>query len=199
MSRMPGAVADPAVVEEAFAAWKAQIAAADEWLDGQIDWTPWSLRRAGNATMDLNDRQLSTRFLLRDHDAKFARAFDEVFHTEGAEVIRTPIRAPKANAYAERWVQTVRWSAWTGRWCWAGATCCGCWGSMSGTTTSSDRTAASRCAFPCLGSSVQRAAALALSGVMMCSAASSTSITRSQHDEPAYPRPTRHRPAPKPF
>jgi hypothetical protein len=38
-----------------------------------------------------------------------------------------------------------------------------------------------------------------LSGVMMCSAASSTSITRSQHDEPAYPRPTRHRPAPKPF
>jgi len=45
--------------------------------------------------MDLNDRQVATRFLLRDHDAKFTGAFDEIFRTEGAEVIRTPIRAPK--------------------------------------------------------------------------------------------------------
>jgi transposase InsO family protein len=51
---------------------------------------------------------VSIRFLLRDHDAKFTRGFDEVFGSEGAEVLRTPIRAPKANAYAERWVQTVR-------------------------------------------------------------------------------------------
>jgi hypothetical protein len=41
-------------------------------------------------------------------DAKFTRSFDEVFCSEGAAVLRTPIRAPKANAYAERWVQTVR-------------------------------------------------------------------------------------------
>ena len=58
--------------------------------------------------MNLNDQDLAARFLLRDHDAKFTRSFDEVFCSEGAEVLRTPIRAPKANAYAERWVQTAR-------------------------------------------------------------------------------------------
>jgi hypothetical protein len=47
-------------------------------------------------------------FLLRDHDAKFICSFDEVFGSEGGQVLRTPIRAPKANASAERWVQTVR-------------------------------------------------------------------------------------------
>jgi len=48
------------------------------------------------------------RFLLRDHDARFSRGFGEVFGSEGGQVLRTPIRAPKANAHAERWVRTVR-------------------------------------------------------------------------------------------
>jgi putative transposase len=46
------------------------------------------------------------RFLLRDRDAKFTRAFDNVFRSEGTEVLITPVQAP--NAYAERWIRTVR-------------------------------------------------------------------------------------------
>jgi putative transposase len=45
---------------------------------------------------------------VRDRDRKFTRAFDEIFQSEAVKVLRTPVRAPRANAYAERWIRTVR-------------------------------------------------------------------------------------------
>jgi hypothetical protein len=81
-------------------------------------------------------------------------------------------------------------SVWTGRWCLAGAICCGCCAAMSATTTSSDRTAAWPWRFPRRGSGSHRRWTLERSGVAMCLAALSTSITRSQHDESGFPRPT---------
>jgi putative transposase len=57
--------------------------------------------------MQLGDEQ-PFRLLVHDRAATFSHAFDEVFRTESNKVIRTPVRAPNANAYAERWVRTVR-------------------------------------------------------------------------------------------
>jgi putative transposase len=54
------------------------------------------------------ERLAAAPVTLHDRDSKFSGAFDEVFRSEGIRVIRTPIRAPQANAYAERFVRTVR-------------------------------------------------------------------------------------------
>jgi hypothetical protein len=60
------------------------------------------------------------RFLVRDRDAKFTRAFDDVFGSDDAQVLITPVQAPNANDHAERWIRTVRaecldWLLITGR------------------------------------------------------------------------------------
>jgi putative transposase len=68
----------------------------------------WVTQQARNLAMTLQENGRSPRFLIHDRDTKFTGAFDEVFRAEGMSIVFTPIRAPNANAFCERWVGTVR-------------------------------------------------------------------------------------------
>jgi putative transposase len=69
---------------------------------------PWVVQQARNVVAELDDEAAAFRFLIRDRDAKFTRAFDDVWRSTDVEIICTPVRAPNANAVAERWIGTVR-------------------------------------------------------------------------------------------
>ena len=80
----------------------------------------WIAQQARQLAWSLSERARPARFLIHDRDSKFSRAFDDVFRSEGVEIIRTPFRAPQANAFAERFVGTIRrdcldWLLITGR------------------------------------------------------------------------------------
>jgi transposase InsO family protein len=67
----------------------------------------WVTQQARNLVWEI-DEGFRPRLLIHDRDKKYAMAFDQVFASEGVQIVRTPVRAPRANAYAERWVGTVR-------------------------------------------------------------------------------------------
>jgi putative transposase len=68
----------------------------------------WVSQQARNIAIDLAGRSPALRFLVHDRDTKFVGPFDELFRSEGAKVILTPVRAPIANGYAARVIETAR-------------------------------------------------------------------------------------------
>ena len=66
----------------------------------------WVTQQARNLGLDFSEQ--GVRFLIRDRDSKYSGPFDEIFRSEGIRIVKTPVRAPKADAIAERFVRTVR-------------------------------------------------------------------------------------------
>ncbi len=68
----------------------------------------WVTQQARNLSVLVSERSRAFKYLVRDRDTKFTGSFDEVFRSEGTKVLKTPVRSPRANAFAERFVGTAR-------------------------------------------------------------------------------------------
>jgi len=103
----------------------------------------WVTQMARNLLMDLDGRVTSLKFLLRDRDSKFSAAFDAVFTAAGIRILRSPIRAPRANAIAERWIGGCRRELLDQTLIWNQRHLLGCFATTRPITTFTDRTARS--------------------------------------------------------
>jgi len=68
----------------------------------------WVTQQARNLSMELADQASAVKFLIRDRDTKFTASFDAVFAADGIRILKTPVRAPRANAICERMIGTLR-------------------------------------------------------------------------------------------
>jgi putative transposase len=95
----------------------------------------WTTQAARNLLMNLGDRATAVKFLLRDRDSRFIRAFDAVFTAEGIRVLTNPPQAPQANAICERMIGHCGGSCSTGSSSSTNSTCIASWSSTCGTST----------------------------------------------------------------
>ena len=68
----------------------------------------WATQQTRNLLMNLGARADRFRFLIHDRDSKFTAAFDDAFAGNGTRIIKTPVRSPRANSFAERYAGTLR-------------------------------------------------------------------------------------------
>jgi putative transposase len=101
---------DTVVLRRLYVLFFIEVGSRRVWLAGVTAHPTgeWVTQQARNLAASLEERGVLPRHLIRDRDTKFSRAFDDVWRSVGAHIIRTPVRTPVANAYAERWVGTVR-------------------------------------------------------------------------------------------
>ncbi len=68
----------------------------------------WMVQQARNVQMWMENESIEPRFLLRDRDGKFAPGFDALFKNAGIRIVKTPVQAPNANAFAESWISSLK-------------------------------------------------------------------------------------------